>query len=122
MKKQTVDGIFKDYSKRPYVEGTMLMSKVGIPIAGNKPRNVPVHSFLSLASVTYEGASELAATTGKEFKEMNIELSNGGRIIIKEIQESYLLAIEVQKYDDKVRDDIESLSDQVSEYISEFDR
>jgi len=122
MKKMTIDSLFNDYSKKSYVEGTLLMSKVGTPIAGNNPKDVLEPSFVPLASVTYEGANELAATTGREFKEMTIELTNGSRIIIRQVLGSYLLAVEVQRYDDKVRDDIESLTDQLSQLISKYDQ
>ncbi len=114
----TVDEILEEYSKRPYVESTVLLSTVGVPIASNEPKLTELDVYAPLVSITYEGAHELANNTGQSFKQLNVELSNGSRIIVKPLREKFLLAVTVDRYDDSVRDEIEHLGEKVSEQIS----
>lgn len=116
----TVDEILEEYSKRPYVESTVLLSKVGVPIASNEPNLTELDAYAPLVSITYEGAHELADNTGQHFKQLDVELSNGSRIVVKPLREKFLLVVTVDRYDESVKDEIEHLSERVSEHIGNY--
>jgi predicted regulator of Ras-like GTPase activity (Roadblock/LC7/MglB family) len=117
MSLEAVNSLLEEYAKKPYVEGTVLLSKVGVPIAGNISSDPEVQSYAPLVSVTYEGAHELADNAGHHLGQLTVELSNGSRIVIRSIRESFLLAVQVQKYDDQIGKEIDSLSNTVLEVI-----
>lgn len=119
---QTIDEILNKYSKKPYVEATLLMSRAGIPIAGSGIKEARINSFTPLVSVTFEGASELAGSAGQEFKELNLRMSDGSTIIIRSLLDTYLLAVQVHTLDDGVKEDLEYLSDEIGRSISSFNR
>ena len=115
MSTESIYELLDEYSKNPYVESTILMSKVGEPIASNESNKLELQIFAPLASLTYEGAQELANTVGYNFHQLDLEMSNGSRIVIRSLREKFLLAVHVHKYDDRVKDEIESLGNKVSE-------
>jgi predicted regulator of Ras-like GTPase activity (Roadblock/LC7/MglB family) len=117
MAKETVDGLLEEYARKPYVEGTVLLSNFGVPVASNKSNDPDVQSYAPLVSVTYEGAHELANTAGQHLGQLSVELSNGGRIVIRPLRETFLLAVKVQKYDDQIGKEIDFLSQRVSKLI-----
>ncbi|MCL4333508.1 MAG: roadblock/LC7 domain-containing protein [Candidatus Thermoplasmatota archaeon] len=117
MDKETVDGLLEEYAKKPYVRGTVLLSSIGVPIAINKSRGAKVDSYAPLVSITYEGAQELASTAGKHLGQLSVELRDGGRIVIRQVRESFLLAVQVQRYDDRIEKEINFLSNRVSKLI-----
>ncbi len=117
MSAEELNGILQEYSKKPYVESTFVMTNIGIPIASTFTDKTDFESLAPLVSITYEGAHELAKGSGHSFKQLNVELSNGSRIVVKSLGKSYILAVQVHKYNDRVRDEIDFLGDRVSKYI-----
>ncbi len=117
MSKEDVRGLLQEYSKRPYVEGTVLTSKMGVPIASNENTTDDVKLIAPLVSITYEGAQELANSAGQDFDQLNVELGNGSRIVIKSLKGMFLLVVQVHKYDEQIQKEINHLSNQVLEYI-----
>lgn len=117
MSPKALEALLDEYSKKPYVQGALIISKTGVPLVCRETGDNGLQSFAPLVSITYEGAHELANTAGHGFKQMNLELNNGSRIVIKQLRESFLLAVQVQRYDDLVKGEIEQLGKKVSECI-----
>ncbi len=116
MSGEDVYGLLEEYSKKPYVVGTILTTKIGVPLVCNN-EGVDSQLLASLVSLTYEGASELANTTGVKFVQLNLELRNGSRIIIRSIRDSFLIGVHLQKYDESIQKEITSLSSKVAEIL-----
>ena len=118
MSNEDVHGLLQEYSKRPYVEGTVLTSKMGVPIASNESTTDDVKLIAPLVGITYEGAHELANSAGQDFDQLNVELGNGSRIVIKSLKGTFLLVVQVHKYNEQIQKEINHLSNQVLEYLS----
>ncbi|MGC8562586.1 MAG: hypothetical protein ACP5UZ_03260 [Thermoplasmata archaeon] len=117
MSAEEIRNLLEEFSARPYVKGSILTSKVGVPIASNEHNVEVLHLMAPLVSITCEGARELAAAAGQNFTQLDVELGNGSRIIIKKLKEMFLLAVELQRYDDKIQYEIDGLSNRVLEHI-----
>ena len=117
MSAEKIRDLLEEFSARPYVKGSILTSKVGVPIASNEQNDDLLQLMAPLVSITCEGAHELAATAGQNFTQLDVELGNGSRIVIKKLKEMFLLAIKLQKYDDQIQSEIDGLSKRVLESI-----
>jgi predicted regulator of Ras-like GTPase activity (Roadblock/LC7/MglB family) len=117
MSTEAVNGLLQEYSRNSYVESTVVVSKIGESIICSFPKKVELNSYAPLVAVTFEGANELANSTGQNFRQLNVELGNGGQIVVKSLRKKFLLAVQVKKYDDKVRNEIDHLGEKVAKYL-----
>lgn len=106
---EAITELLEDFGRNSYVEGLVLMSRVGVPIASCSRNKISVPMFASLASVAIGSASEMANNSGSSFREVNIVMDTGRRIIIRPLTKLYVMVIQSRIYDDKIRDEISKL-------------
>ncbi|MGC8645189.1 MAG: hypothetical protein ACP5UO_02830 [Thermoplasmata archaeon] len=121
MKKDPLDKIIEDYSRRPYIDSMLLISSLSGPILTTRKSQAPEEPMASLLSVTYEGTKELVNSAGFKLSEVDVKTHSGHSIIIKPLNESYFLAVQVKTYDQRILEEIDNLVTLIEPRICDLD-
>ncbi|MEM0141110.1 MAG: hypothetical protein QXN66_03625 [Thermoplasmatales archaeon] len=121
MKKEPVHKIIEEYSRKPYVDNLLLVSSVYGSISPKKNVQAISRSVASLLSVTYEGTKELVNNVGLKLTEVNVKTNTGHSIIIRPLDETHFLAVQVRSYNEKVMEDIDNLISTLGPSIEDLD-
>ncbi|MCL5680815.1 MAG: roadblock/LC7 domain-containing protein [Candidatus Thermoplasmatota archaeon] len=111
MREEIITTLINDFLKKPYVDSAMLVTKVGIPLAGRAPQNTQVEIFATMAGVTYGGAEELIGPPKERLKGIVTDLDGGKRIVLKGLMNLYILVISVKEYDENIKKEIDSFAE-----------
>ncbi len=117
MREEVLTTLISDFMRKPYVETAMLVTRVGIPMAGKPPANVPVEVFTTMTGVTYGGAEEMVGPPKERLKDVRLNLDGNRKIILKGISNLYILVIMIKEYNEEVEKDITNFSETVSRSI-----
>jgi predicted regulator of Ras-like GTPase activity (Roadblock/LC7/MglB family) len=117
MREEVLTTLVNDFMRKSYVDIAMLVTRVGIPMAGKPPSNVPVEVFTTMAGVTYGGAEEMVGPPKERLKDVRLNLDGNKKIILKGISNLYILVIMVKEYNEEVEKDITDFSETVSKSI-----
>jgi|GEM_PF-3499075 hypothetical protein len=109
MDKEPLGKIIKDYSKKPYVDRMLLVSSVSGTIFSAEKSKTTKESLAYLLSVTYEGIKEIVSSAGFRLREVDVRTHNGHSIVIKPLNESYFLAVQLKTMDQRILDEIDNL-------------
>lgn len=117
MKEDPLLSLIEGFSKESYVEAALVITKIGVPIAGFPPPEVPLKNFVSLASITAQVAKEVLANSDDKFKEAIVISENGERIIIKSLTEIYVLVLKINIWNGIIEDEIENFTEKVASLL-----
>lgn len=117
MREEVLTTLVNDFLRKPYVETAMLVTRVGIPMAGKAPPNVPIEIFTTMTGVTYGGAEEIVGNPKERLRDVRLSLDGGRKIILKGISNQYILVVMVKEYNDEIEKEISNFSESVSKSI-----
>ncbi len=117
MREEVLSTLINDFLRKPYVETAMLVTRVGIPMAGKPPTNVPVEVFTTMTGVTYGGAEEMIGPPKERLRDIKINLEGKRVVVLKGILNLYILVVMVSDYNDEIERDILNLSETLAKSI-----
>ncbi len=117
MREEVLTTLVNDFMRKPYVEMAMLVTRVGIPMAGKPPSNVPIEVFTTMTGVTYGGAEEMVGPPKERLKDVRLNLEGNRKIILRGISNLYILVIMIKEYNDEIEKEIANFSETVSRSV-----
>ena len=114
MREELLSSLIGDFNKKPYVEAAMLITRIGIPVTGKAPPNLPVEIFATMSGVTFGGAEEMVGQPKERLKNIFISLDGRKKIVLKGLVSSYILVLSVNDYNDQIESEISTFIESLS--------